>query len=69
MTIKKRKAIKLTAIVLAVLTIFAAIFTAVYFVKQDAPVAGNTLSVETENRFDNKKTTLCPKRWRLLQKV
>ena len=33
---EKRKAIKLTAILLVVLTIFAAIFAAIYFVKQES---------------------------------
>ena len=61
MTIEKSKAIKLTAIVLAVLTIFAAIFTAIYFVRQDAPIADNTLNVENENGFDNTKTYAMPK--------
>lgn len=60
MTIEKRKAIKLTAIVLAVLTIFAAIFAAIYFVRQDSPAADNTLNVETENGFDNTKTYAMP---------
>jgi len=58
---EKRKAIKLTAIVLVVLTIFAAIFAAIYFGKQDAPVADKTLNVETENGFDNTKTYAMPK--------
>ena len=61
MTIEKSKAIKLTAIVFAVLTIFAAIFTAIYFVRQDAPIADNTLNVENENGFDNTKTYAMPK--------
>ena len=61
MAIEKRKAIKLTAIVLVVLTIFAAIFAAIYFGKQDAPVADKTLNVETENGFDNTKTYAMPK--------
>ena len=61
MTIEKSKAIKLTAIVLAVLTIFAAIFTAIYFVRQDAPIADNTLNGENENGFDNTKTYAMPK--------
>ena len=57
MTIEKSKAIKLTAIVLAVLTIFAAIFTAIYFVRQDAPIADNTLNVENENGFVKRFST------------
>ena len=68
MTIEKRKAIKITAIVLAVLTIFAAIFTAIYFVRQDSPAADNTLNVETENGFC-KNSNLLFAVWRLLQKV
>lgn len=58
---EKRKAIKLTAILLVVLTIFAAIFAAIYFVKQDSHIADNTLNVETENGFDNTKTYAMPK--------
>lgn len=69
MAIEKRKAIKLTAIVLVVLTIFAAIFAAIYFGKQDAPVADKTLNVETEMGSITRKPTLCRKRWHLQQKV